>query len=161
MPVLIDGNNLLFAARDAEPERSPGISTLCVLLGEWARKSGQRVHIVFDGPRPAPARVEQLREQGVSFEHSGGGVSADDVIIERINENSAPRLLSVVSSDHEIVAAARRRRAKSVRSNLFWEQVRRDLARPNRPRVRMPEEKLRGLSAEQTEHWLGEFELDD
>jgi hypothetical protein len=45
--------------------------------------------------------------------------SADECIQELIKSSSAPKNLTVVSSDHEIQRAARRRKAKSITSDAF------------------------------------------
>jgi predicted RNA-binding protein with PIN domain len=159
MPVLIDGNNLLFAALDNDPERPPSRSTLCCLLGQWARRTGEKVAIIFDGPVPDQALSRQISDPDVAVGYSGG-VSADDILARTINADSAPRLLRVVSSDREIALVARRRKAKSVRSDAFWAMVLRDLARPP-PQPAEPSEKRRGLKADAAERWLHELGLED
>lgn len=159
MPVLIDGNNLLFAALENDPERPPSRSTLCRLLGRWARRTGEKVAIVFDGPAPNPALARQTGNADVAVSFSGGGVSADEVLARAINAHSAPRLVLVVSSDREVARVARRRKAKTARSDAFWTAVLRDLKRPQ-PRSIEPAEKHRGLASDATEGWLREFGLD-
>lgn len=159
MPVLIDGNNLLFAARDADPERPPSRSTLCLRLGQWARRTGERVVLVFDGPAPAKSLARQISDPDVVVSFSGGGVTADEVLTRAIAAHSAPRRLLVVSSDHEVAGAGRRRRARTARADVFWRQVQRDLTRPPRRNLEA-REKQRGLSAEDAQRWLSEFGLD-
>ena len=159
MPFLIDGNNLLFAARDHDPERPPSRSTLCAWLGNWARRTGERVAVVFDGPVPADPLAEQISDSDVNVTFSGAGVSADDVLIDAIESDSAPRRLTVVSTDREIARVAKRRRAQPVRSADFWAQVQRDLQRPPPPPPLEPEEKRHGLTADDMEHWIRELDL--
>ena len=160
MPVLIDGNNLLFAALDNDPERPPSRSTLCRLLGQWARRTGEKVAVIFDGPAPNQALAGQISDPDVAVSYSGGGVSADAVLARAINADSGPRLLRVVSSDREVARVARRRKAQSVRSDTFWAMVLDDLARP-RPKPLEPPEKRCGLEADATERWLRELGLQD
>lgn len=160
MPVLIDGNNLLFAVRNANPERPPSRSTLCHQLGEWARRTGEKVAIIFDGPAPSPQQAEQISDPSVAVGYSGAGVSADEVIIRMIAADSAARLLLVVSSDRQVARAARRRRAKATPSDGFWARLERDLARPKR-RPLEPPEKRRGLRPADTDRWLRELGVDD
>jgi predicted RNA-binding protein with PIN domain len=160
MPVLIDGNNLLFAARDADPERPPSRSTLCLRLGQWARRTGETVVLVFDGPAPAKALARQISDPDVGVSYSGAGVSADEVLMRAIAAHSAPKRLLVVSSDNEIARAGRRRRAKTVGADAFWRHVQRDLTRPPRKRLE-PGEKNRGLPPEDARRWLSEFGLDE
>lgn len=161
MPTLIDGNNLLFAARDVEdPERPLGRSKLCEMLGRWARRRGEKVHVVFDGPAPTPGLARQIGDPDIAVDYSGGGVSADARLIEILERDSAARRLLVVSSDREIRRAAKRRRARAIRSDVFWSALKRDLSRPV-VRPLEPPEKGRGLGPDATERWLREFGLDE
>lgn len=153
MPVLIDGYNLLHAALDFDPERPPSRSTLCYLIGQWARRTGEKVTIVFDGSAPRTALAEQISVPSVEVRYSGRGIKADDTLERLINENSAARLLTVVSTDREVAQAARRRKAKTLRADAFWEKVLRELARPS-PKPLEPPEKRTGLSREQAVEWL-------
>lgn len=160
VPVVVDGNNLLYAARSAgTTELLIGRSMLCGTLSQWAARKGERVHVVFDGPPPNPALAVQIGKPHIELSFSGAGNSADSVVIERIERDSAARRLIVVSSDRAIIRAARRRRARAVRSEDFWVTVQRDLARPEPRRVE-PEEKEAGLGADATREWLEEFGLD-
>ncbi len=159
MPVLIDGNNLLFAALDADPERPPSRSVLCLRLGQWARRTGEKVTVVFDGPTPPEGLAKQTSAPAVDVAYSES-VTADEVLAELIEEDTAARRLVVVSSDREVARAARRRKAKSIRSEAFWAALLRELARPM-PRSLEPREKTEGLSGEdQAERWMRELGLD-
>ncbi len=159
MPVLIDGNNLLFAARDADPERPVGRSRLGQILASWSLCTREPVHIVFDGPAPASALAEQIVGDTIRVSFSGAGVPADDVVIREINASTAPRRLIVVSSDRVVALSARRRRCIAMRSDDFWQQVLADLSRP-RPRP-LPPQRLHGLSREESDRWAKEFGLGD
>ncbi len=159
MPVLIDGNNLLFAALDADPERPPSRSVLCLRLGQWARRTGEKVTVVFDGPTPPDGIARQTSAPAVDVAYSES-VTADEVLAEMIEKDSAARRLLVVSSDREVARAARRRKARSIRSDAFWAALLRELARPT-PRRIEPREKTEGLSAgDEADRWLRELGLD-
>ena len=160
MPVLVDGNNLLHAAQDVEdPDHPLGRARLCEFLSVWARRTGERVAVVFDGPAPGEALGQQIGGSDISVTYSGRGVSADAVLIELIEEDSAARRLIVVTSDRAIAKAARRRRARPVRSPDFWEGLRAELAKPVR-RPLEPPAKRRGLTADESEWWLRQMGLD-
>lgn len=160
MAVLIDGNNLLFAAHDADPEHPVGRGKLCELLGRWGSRIKQRIAVVFDGPAPAGALAGQIAGHQIEVAFSGAGVKADTVIAGRIERDSGARHLVVVSSDREIAKAARRRRAMPMRSDEFWRSVLEDLARPADMALE-PIEKRRGLSAGQAEEWVERMGLED
>lgn len=160
MPVLIDGNNLLFAARELDdPDRPPGRALLCNVLAAWAARTGETLQIVFDGPRPSAGFAAQIERGLLDVEYSGSS-SADAVLIERLESDSAALHLTFVSSDRAIQRVAKRRRAKVLASDVFWRQVRRDLARPPNHVPQEPPEKQQGLTAAQTDEWLDEFGLD-
>jgi hypothetical protein len=160
MPVLIDGNNLLFVARDMETEGPElGRAGLCRYLGDWSRLSRQAVRLVFDGREPmTPELARQIAGPDLVVLYSGAARSADDVLIELLETDSAARRLTVVSSDREIARAARRRRASVLRSDEFWRRLRRALDRPPR-RSPVPRSKRFGPDQAETEQWLREFGL--
>ena len=159
MPVVIDGNNLLYAARAAGTSSLLiGRSMLCDTIGRWSKRSGERVHIVFDGPAPDAALASQIGNPVVEVSYSGAGQTADAVIAYLIEADSAARRLLVVSSDRAIMRVAKRHRARPIRSEDFWSDLTRDLARPV-PVESEPKEKGDGLSPEATEEWLGVFGL--
>ncbi len=160
VPVLIDGNNLLFAARAVEdPDRLIGRSMLCVALGAWARRRGERVHVIFDGPPPTNGLAQQIAADDIRVSYSGSGVPADSAIAQELEQDSAARRNWVVSSDREVARAAKRRRARPVRAEVFWRMLKRDLAhRETRPEE--PAEKEAGLSEGAAEEWLRELGLE-
>ena len=101
------------------PEPLAGLeeARLCRLLaaGPWA---GQRMIVVCDGAAH-PLRFTESPTDAVELMFSGAHRTADDVIIELIKRDSAPRRLTVVSTDHAIRRAARRRRARILTSEQF------------------------------------------
>ncbi len=110
MPLLIDCYNLL---RATMPPPLAGLDEagLCELLARapWAQRG---CTVVCDGqPKPHSPDPGAMRARGVELVHAGPGGDADSVIIRRIDVDSAPRRLKVVTDDRAIVRAARRRRA--------------------------------------------------
>lgn len=117
MPVLIDAYNVLHVTGVLPPERAGiGLAELVGLL-RTSRYAKEELVVVCDG---TPGDEPRPREAGsVEIVYSGRGRTADDLIIERIERTTAPRRLLVVSSDQEIVRAARRRRSRPVASAEF------------------------------------------
>ena len=160
MPYLIDGNNLMPALEEAGPE--VGRAGLCRLL-QPLLKQGQAVHVVFDGSVPPAGMATQIEQTGVKVTYSGER-TADEVILKWIAQDSAPKLLTVVSTDKEIRRAAERRRCKSVTSQEFaLKLIHIDDARqrPKTPRSPESKGKQKGLSDQETRRWLKEFGFEE
>lgn len=165
MPFLIDGNNLIFALREVGLEVDRG--GLFRLVSRFARSrkrlsgriaSGKAICIVFDGPAPYGPLARQFEDEHIDVRFAPGG-TADEVIMEHISTNSAPRRLTVVSTDREIRTAARRRRCKSKTSEEFARMLLRMLEKPTRVAPTEPPEKRVGLTPEQARAWLKELNI--
>jgi hypothetical protein len=157
MPIVIDGDNLLHVARGALEEAHRGNRAwLCRVLASWGDRSGREMTVVFDGVRPANPGDGPVTEGELLIRY-GGTRMADDVIIEMIESSGSPRRLVVVSSDRQIRAAARRRRARSVDSPSFIETVIKDLSRPMPAGEHEPAEKYQGLKEGDADYWLKQF----
>jgi len=160
--LLIDGYNLLHAAGLARRTYGPGEfertrrRLLKLLAVQLFRGERERTTVVFDarerllGPTP-PTTIDGIR---VLFADG----DADSEIERLIQRNSAPRRLHVVSSDHRLQRAARRRRAKFFDSEAFLSRI---AARPTpeeRRQLAEPAEKREGLSAPaEVDAWLRAF----
>lgn len=114
--------------------------------------------VVCDGVcKPLGPSVSPVAE--VELIYSGRGRSADQVIQEMVEADSAPRRLLVVSSDREIQKAARRRRAKVLASA----ELIRVLASPPPPMTESKPGSRVGnatLSAAEVKRWLEQFGFD-
>lgn len=67
--------------------------------------------LVFDAASPPPDLPDRYRIGGIRIMYAVGYPEADDLLEELIAGHAAPRRLAVVSSDHRVQRAARRRRA--------------------------------------------------
>lgn len=156
MPYVIDGNNVLHALRKAglEADRQELVNLL-----EKLAAAGEPVTVVFDGLGPRGPRQKKIISETVDVLF-GGQAPADELVMQVIKDNTAPRRLHVVSTDRQLRAAARRRRCPAIRSEDFVPLL---LAagerRPRRPGE--PSEKFRGLTDDQSRRWLSEFGLED
>jgi hypothetical protein len=138
-----------------------GRAVLCRLLATLVTQ-GERVRVVFDGPPQEDSSAAEIAASGVDVQYSAKR-SADEILIELIDADTAPRRLTVVSSDREIRKAARRRRCIVKPSNEFARELLRIVkgrtARESRPPTE-PKEKLHGLTDQQTKDWLKEFGIE-
>jgi hypothetical protein len=84
---------------------------------------------------------------------------ADELIEELIAAHPTPRSLTLVSSDHRLQRAARRRRAPFVDSDVwFAEALRKRRQDRERGDGQAPDARSDVLSAEEVSNWLAEFE---
>lgn len=130
MNLLIDGYNLLFASGifpetagppTLERSRAALLDFVALALGPAERK---RATIVFDAAAAPPGLPREMMHDGMQVRFSPRQGSADEVLEEMIEAAADPRNLTVVSSDHRIQRAARRRRAKYVDSEAWLASVR-------------------------------------
>lgn len=128
---------------------------LCRIVGEYLYRTKGKGSIIFDGIGPRDKSVfNNLFNLEVVF--SGANREADDVIEKLILQNTAPKNLSVVSSDRRIKTAAEKRKANAVDCVEFWLNMLKELDRRTK-RPTEPKEKLFGLTDAETEYWLREF----
>ena len=156
---IIDGHNLLHSLHKIceEPESVSDIQ-LCRIVNRFLRLTREKAQIVFDGPGPRDkSAFDNISNLEVLF--AGRASDADTVIEDQIRANTAPRRLTVVSSDRRLRAAGRARRAKVVKSDVFWNDLQKQLSRKTKGH-REPNGKRWGLSESETDEWLKFFGLE-
>lgn len=121
----------------------------------WGR---QQVVLVCDGTRPkgAPERGHGT----VRIQYAGGGVSADAVIERMLEQSSHPRRMTVVSNDHAVQRAARRRRAQVLGSDAFLRQLAWDFNHAPRQRRVAVRRQPDHLTPAQVDAWLRYFGIE-
>ena len=156
--IIIDGHNLLHTILKIE-EDSHAISDieLCYVIGRYLNRIRGSGEIVFDGRGPRDKSAFESVD-GVEVSFSGIKNDTDTVIEEKVRTNTAPKRLTIVSSDRRLRRAARSRKAKSVKSEDFWIQVQKQLSRKRPPKE--PVGKRAGLSDSETKQWLKFFGLE-
>jgi predicted RNA-binding protein with PIN domain len=161
MPVLIDGYNLLHAARESKrASLDIGRFQLSRMLGDWSAIRNETVTVVLDGAAPPAGLASQLSDPRIVTVYAGR-MTADERIAELLAADSAARRICVVSSDREVQMAARRHRATSVKSEAFFEAVCRELKQQTvHGGAADPEEKDEGLKPSAAREWLESFGFD-
>jgi uncharacterized protein len=163
MSLIIDGYNLMHAAGLLGRRHGPGVlekarlALLNVLAESLDPAEVPRTTVVFDA-KHAPAGVESMHvHHGLTVRFAAEHEEADELIEELIRTDSAPRRLTVVSSDHRVQTAARRRRAAAVASEEWFEALL--LARRRRKQTPPPKEAKRDSAMPESEvdFWLREF----
>lgn len=168
MKLLIDGYNLMFAwgivGRESDPGMLARSRTALLEFLASTLPDPQQATIVFDA-REAPAglpRAQTYRSLTVLF--SEPDEEADDVLERLIRAEATPRKLTVVSSDHRVQTAARRRRAAYVDCDPWLASLSTLAARaPASPGTDQPERTEQDKpeptqSAEEIARWLREFD---
>jgi predicted RNA-binding protein with PIN domain len=152
---IIDGHNLLHTIFKLEGD-SGAISDvgLCRILGSYFKLTGENGEIVFDGTGPPDkGGFDNISNLEVFF--AGLRTDTDTVIEDKISVSTAPKGLTIVSSDRRLRSAARRRKATSIKSDVFWNDVQKQLSRKSP--AKEPTEKRQGLNKGETEQWLEFF----
>lgn len=152
---LIDGHNLLHVVLKSE-ENAGATSDLelCGVLSRYMMQVGSPGVIIFDGTGPPDkSGFDYIANLEVLF--AGLGADADSVIEDKIATSTAPKRMTVVSSDRRLRRAARARKCTSLKSEVFWGNVLRELNR-KRPESE-PAAKRLGLSDSETDQWLDAF----
>ncbi len=154
--LLIDGYNLLRAVQNLT-DQSFNITDiqLCQIIAEYLYRIRKKGCVVFDGIGPRDkSGFNNLFNLEVIF--SGTSHEADDIIEKLILENTAPKSLSVISSDRRIKADANKRKADAVDCVDFWTGLIKQLEKKKKAPAE-PQSKFVGISEAETEYWLREF----
>lgn len=173
MRYLIDGYNLMHAvvllpggrltAQGLRTMRQRFLNELAARLGP--EQAGQTT-VVFDSSAAPAGLPRELRHKGITVQFAAPDEEADGRIEDLIACHTAPKQLTVVSTDHRIRLAAKRRRAKVQTSDTFWStlQDRPHWLRPGKAeasRSAVEPERPEAPTDEDRAFWLQEFgELD-
>ena len=163
MLLLIDGYNLLNAtgivgrgigAATLQRSRRALLNFLTMSLEP---DMVSQTTIVFDAKQAPPGLPHRLDHGGITVIFARGYDDADELIEELIASNSTPRRLTVVSSDHRIQRAARRRRATAIESGPWYGELVEQLRARRDPVTSDDTKPATPLSETEVENWLAEF----
>jgi len=162
MPLVIDVNNLLHVTGVLPPEIA-GIDerALADLIGQ-SRFQREAACLVCDGP----ARGRPTEDIGsVVFHYAGVRCTADAVIAKIVDSCTAPRRMTVISSDRAILKHAKRRKCPTITAHEFLEILARDHAAGARAskgkHAAHARARIDPLTQEQIHAWKVYFGLDD
>jgi predicted RNA-binding protein with PIN domain len=158
---VIDGYNLIHAlgmiqkhldAGGLEASRRWLLDYLAELFGEDA----DRVTVVFDA-KQAPRNLPRHQAyRGLHVHFAPKGQSADDWIETLIANEKTPAALVVVSNDHRLQDAGRKRGARAWSDQALLDFLEK---RPRAPKTPTPnmEDRDGKMTPEEKKHWLEEF----
>ena len=163
--LLIDGYNLMHAVGLFQRRYGPGEFArwrnrfLHYLSQHLTERERERSTVVFDAPSSGQGRSQTTESHGLQVIYAQSDLEADDVLEELIAQHSAPRQVLLVSSDHRLQKAVRRRRGKSIDSEDFALRLeRREEQEPRPKKPGLPRCKFTGLhSPSELEAWLEVF----
>jgi predicted RNA-binding protein with PIN domain len=161
MRFLIDGYNLLHAMGLLKSPAGPRSLEkarlgLLGLLASTYEQDPSAVTVVFDAAE-APANVpDEYEHRGIRVRFAVHEEQADELIEKLIQHHSAPRQLTVVSDDHRIQQAARRRHCNPLGCGEYLDSLYRQ-RRQNRQQPSHSAGKPQGISESDRQHWLREF----
>lgn len=169
MHFLIDGYNVLFTLGFASPRDGPkALRDARYRLLAWLAAghnapdhghAAGKVVVVFDAARAPRGTSEFEIHSGIHVYYAIQRDEADDLIEELIQQTSAPKHLHVVSNDHRLQTAARRRRCVVMKCAEYLEWLQRRLERrPPAGKAADLTGKPARLTDEETAHWLREFD---
>jgi hypothetical protein len=163
MALLIDGYNLLHASGILPRGIGPGTlerarAALLNFLAESLEPDELRLATAVFDAREAPRGLPRIVDhRGLRVHFAPNPGDADELIEQLILADHSPRRLIVVSSDHRLQRAAKRRRATPIDSDIWYTEIlRRRIARQKLPVGDVP--KPPGpLSESEVSYWLGKF----
>ena len=160
MPLIIDGYNLLYAAGIVSSldgrgsfaqDRQLLLDSICDIV---PAPEIEKTVVVFDASYAPPGLPRTVKHNGITVHFASNYADADTMIEELISQHSSPRKLTVVSSDHRIQRAARRRKAIAVDSDRWFAEQQRSRHLAPKPVKQKPTGPLSGAEVEK---WLEEF----
>jgi uncharacterized protein len=163
MALVIDGYNLLHASgilpRGIGPgtlERARG-ALLNFLVESLEPDELAKTVVVFDARAAPVGRPRLVTHRGLRVHFAPNPGDADALIEELIARDHSPRKLVVVSSDHRLQRAAKRRRAQAVDSDRWYAEVLRRRMGRGQQLADEPAKPSGPLSEYDVAQWLKQF----
>ena len=126
--LLIDGYNVL--SPSAPPTRSDPLwlhrermQLVSRLIAHLTSDVCQKTCVVFDAANPPPNRADRFEIGGIDIRFAVDHPEADDLIEEIIRDHHVPKQLTVISSDHRVQTAAKRRGATPFDSETWLDDL--------------------------------------
>jgi len=158
--VVIDGNNLLHAMHAHAPVPAVGRETMVKVIERWAKRHGDDVTLVFDGPKPRGGLLKQMSSRRIDVRFAAPR-TADDVIIDLIKRATHPDTVCVVSTDTAIRYEAKLHRCRCTESVPFVRELFADPNRTTDAPATASDEKPQSLTPDDVDHWLDVFDDDE
>lgn len=156
MPFIVDGHNLIPKIPGLHLSEMDDEMRLVEMLQEYCRLTRKQVEVFFDNAPPGQPRARNFGNVIARFVRSGQ--TADKAIQDKLRRlGGEARNWTVVSSDHQVQAAAKAARATIVSSEIFSRQMRDLLENP----LTNSESADKGLSNKEVDDWMKIFGIDE
>lgn len=160
MHYLIDGHNLIAQMPDIDLEDPNDEALLVLKLRSWVAGGRKRkVTVIFDGGLPGGrSRFHSSDQLDVRFASEGG--TADALLIRRIQKARNPTEFTLVTSDLQVIEAARARRMRHVSAEAFGRRLSEHGQKAGGPAKVAPADEADepAVSQEEIAEWLALFE---
>jgi len=163
MSLLIDGYNVLHIVGIIGRGVGPGtlqrsrLALLNFLAESLEPHEVQQATVVFDAHDERIRLPRVLDHRGITVYFAAEYEDADAMIEELIRADSSPRRLTVVSSDHRIQRAARRRKARPVDADVWYAEVVQQRRRRRRAVAETAVHPPVPLLQEDVNYWIRQF----
>lgn len=156
MPFIVDGHNLIPKIPGLHLSEMDDEMRLVEMLQEYCRLTRKQVEVFFDNAPPGQPRARNFGNVIARFVRSGQ--TADKAIQDKLRRlGGEARNWTVVSSDHQVQAAAKAARATIVSSEIFSRQMRDLLENP----LTNSDSADKGLSNKEVDDWMKIFGIDE
>ncbi len=153
MQYLIDGHNLIGKMADISLSDPDDEVQMVLRLRSWtAARKKRKVIVIFDGGIPGGKSVN-LSTPSVKVIFASAGRTADSLLINRIHKLKNPQAFRLVTSDQQIIAAAKQKRVPVIRSDEFATRLDAPPETPQAP----PAEDNPVISDKEVDEWLDIF----
>jgi len=127
MPLLIDGLNLIYKFPELEEKMyyqqlDAAREGLLDILKEYQKLKKTSIGIVFDGKKGPSIEIRNEKSGSLDIYYSLD-YSADFLIKQFVKNDSNPKMISVVTSDKDIISFIKRFGARNITSEKFAEHV--------------------------------------
>lgn len=163
MSLLIDGYNLLNVTgivgrgKDFTALHRSREALLAFLAASIAPAERAHTTIVFDAAGAPPGLPRTIDHAGMTVHFARDYADADAMMEDLIAADQTPRALVVVSSDHRVQRAARRRRAQAIDSDRWYAELWAARHRRESPATESPQKPTGRLSREEVAYWTRQF----
>lgn len=157
MQYLIDGHNLIAQMADINLDEPDDEARLILRLRSWTAAGQKRRAIVFFDRGLPGGKSRELSSGWVRAIFAGDKKTADDLLISRVRQARNPGEITLVSSDREVIAAAKAKRMAFIRSEVFARMLA-EREQPEAQAIRAePPEPEPLLSTSEVDEWLALF----